>query len=170
MPDALALPALDLSAPFDRHEATVLPEWLDYNGHMNVGYYIVAFDKATDTLCEQLGVAWDYVHAEQGMVFVIESHATYDRELRGGAPIRISSQIVDFDAKRLHLVHRMRHGTEGWLAATNELLMIHIDFRSRRSAPWPRETMARIGQMAAAHKAMPPSEHVGRRIGIRRKP
>ena len=42
-------------APLDIHRATVLPEWIDWNGHMNVGYYVVAFDKATDTLCNQFG-------------------------------------------------------------------------------------------------------------------
>ncbi len=45
---------LDLGAPLDRHRATVLPDWIDWNGHMNVGFYVVAFDKATDTLCQQV--------------------------------------------------------------------------------------------------------------------
>jgi acyl-CoA thioester hydrolase len=62
---------LDLSAPFDQHRATVLPEWIDWNGHMNVGYYVVAFDKATDTLCNQFGCSWEYTRAKIGMTFVI---------------------------------------------------------------------------------------------------
>jgi acyl-CoA thioester hydrolase len=77
---------LDLAAPLDRHRATVLPEWIDWNGHMNVGFYVVAFDKATDTLCEQFGCSWDYTREKIGMTFVLEAHVTYDREVKQGDP------------------------------------------------------------------------------------
>ena len=96
---------LDLAAPFDQHRATVLPEWIDWNGHMNVGFYVVAFDKATDTLCNQFGCSWEYTREKVGMTFVLEAHVTYDREVKEGDPLRITSQILDHDAKRLHFIH-----------------------------------------------------------------
>ncbi|HEX7969270.1 MAG TPA: thioesterase family protein [Stellaceae bacterium] len=164
------LPALDLAAPLDRHRATVRPEWIDGNGHMNVGYYVVAFDHATDTLCEQLGVAWNYVEHKLGMVFVLEAHITYDREVHAADKLRITTQILDYDAKRLHFFHAMYHGDEGWLASTNELIMLHIDYETRRAAPWRAETMRRIEAMARAHKALPRPEKAGRIIGIKAKP
>jgi acyl-CoA thioester hydrolase len=160
---------LDLSAPLDRHRAIVLPDWIDWNGHMNVGYYVVAFDKATDTLCEQFGCSWDYTRHKIGMTFVLEAHVTYDREVREGDPLRITSQILDCDAKRLHYIHFMYHATDGFLAATNELMMINIDYASRRSAPWPDFARERIGRMAAAHKVLPVPEQAGRLIGIKRR-
>ena len=160
---------LDLAAPFDQHRATVLPEWIDWNGHMNVGYYVVAFDKATDTLCNQFGCGWEYTREKIGMTFVIEAHVTYDREVKEGDPLRITSQILDHDAKRLHYIHCMYHGTEGYLAATNELMLMNIDYESRRAAPWPEFAMARIEQMARAHQRLPVPEQAGRLIGIRRK-
>jgi acyl-CoA thioester hydrolase len=163
------LPELDLSAPFDRHRTRVRPEWIDPNGHMNVGYYVVAFDQASDTLCEQFGVAWNYVEHKLGTVFALEAHVTYEREVHAGDPLRITSQILDHDAKRLHLFHAMYHGEAGFLAATNELMFIHIDFATRRSAPWREASMRRIEAMAAAHKILPRPEHAGRRIGIRPK-
>ncbi|MBV8189347.1 MAG: thioesterase family protein [Alphaproteobacteria bacterium] len=160
---------LDLSAPLDRHRATVLPEWIDWNGHMNVGFYVVAFDKATDTLCEQFGCSWDYTRLEIGMTFVLEAHVTYEQEVKQGDPLRITTQILDHDAKRLHYMHAMYHATEGYLAATNELMLMNIDYPSRRSAPWPGFAMERIEKLAAAHAGLPRPQQAGRLIGIRRK-
>ena len=163
------LPPLDLSAPLDRHRDIVRAEWIDHSGHMNAGYYLVAFDYASDTLCEQLGVPWVYTEHKLGMLFVLEAHVTYHRELRAGDPLRITTQILDHDAKRMQLFHSMYHADEGWLASTNELLMMHIDYQTRRSAPWPEETLRRLKAMAAAHKALPKPEQAGRIISIRRK-
>jgi acyl-CoA thioester hydrolase len=160
---------LDLSAPFDRHRATVLPEWIDWNGHMNVGYYVVAFDKATDVLCEQFGCSWDYTRCEIGMTFVLEAHVTYEQEVKQGDPLRITTQILDHDAKRLHYIHAMFHAGEGYLAATNELMLMNIDYASRRSAAWPDFAMERIEKMAAVHATLPRPAQAGRLIGIRRK-
>lgn len=161
------LPPLDLSAPLDRHRGHVKAEWIDGNGHMNVGYYVVAFDQATDTLCEQLGVSWDYTRRQLGMIFVLEAHVTYDRELLPDAPFRVTTQILDHDAKRLHCFHEMYHAQEGFLAATNELMILHVDFQSRRSAPWPEETRARLAAMAEAHAKLPRPAKAGRLIGLK---
>ena len=162
------LPELDRSAPLDRHRDSVRPEWIDANGHMNVGYYVVAFDQATETFCQQLGVSWEYTAHRLGMVFILEAHVTYDRELKQGDPLRVSTQLLAHDGKRAHFFHAMYHGGEGWLASTNELLMIHIDYQSRRPAPWPAETLRRLEAMAAVHRALPWPPKAGRRIGISR--
>ncbi len=163
------LPPLDLSAPLDRHRAVVRPEWIDPNGHMNVGYYLVAFDHASDALCKLLGVGWDYTEHRLGMIFALEAHVSYHRELHAGDSLRFTAQILDHDAKRVHLFQSMYHAEHGWLAATNELLFMHIDFKTRRASPWPEETMRRLEAIAAAHKALPRPEQAGRVIGIRRK-
>ena len=164
-------PTLDLDpgAPLDRHRATVLPEWIDWNGHMNVGYYVVAFDKATDTLCQQFAVGWEYTRDRIGMTFVLEAHVTYDREVKQGDPLRITTQILDHDAKRVHYIHAMYHATEGYLAATNELMLMNIDYETRRSAPWPDYAMERLDRIAAAHKLLPVPAQAGRLIGIKKK-
>jgi acyl-CoA thioester hydrolase len=163
------LPPLDLSAPLDRHRETVRPEWIDPNGHMNVGYYLVAFDHASDAICKQLGVDWDYTKTGLGTVFVVEAHVSYHRELHAGDPLRFTTQLLDHDAKRMHIFQSMYHAEQGWLASTNELLMMHMDLKTRRPAPWREETMRRIEAIAAAHKVLPRPEHAGRVIGIRRK-
>ena len=94
------LPELVTRAPLDTHHSTVLPEWVDWNGHMNVGYYVVAFDQATDTLCQQFACGFEYTRDKIGMTFVLEAHVTYDRELREGAPLRFTTQLLARDAKK----------------------------------------------------------------------
>ena len=169
MPLPFALPPLDLSAPLNQHRARVRPEWIDGNGHMNVGFYVVAFDHATDTLCELLGVSWEYTRRELGMIFVLEAHVTYDRELLPDAPYRVTTQLLDHDAKRIHVFHEMYHAEDGFLAATNELAILHVDFITRRSAAWPDETQARLAAMAEAHSKLPRPAKAGRTIGLKRK-
>ena len=160
---------LDLGVPLDRHRAVVKPEWIDMNGHMNVGCYVIAFDHATDTFCTQLGVDRPYVDQNIGMTFVLEAHVTYDREVKQGDPLRVTTQVLNHDAKRVHFFHRMYHGDEGWLASTNELIMMNIDYHTRRSAPWPVQSLQRLQALQSAHAALPVPEQAGRGIGIRRR-
>ena len=89
--------------------------------------------------------------------------------LKEGDPLRITTQILDHDAKRLHYIHTMYHATKGYLAATNELMLMNIDYATRRSAPWPEWAMPRIEAMAANHRALPRPTQAGRLIGIKRK-
>jgi acyl-CoA thioester hydrolase len=164
-----ALPELDLSAPLDRHRAHVKREWIDGNGHMNVGYYVVAFDQASDTIGEQLGFSWDYTKAKLGMIFILEAHVTYDRELLPDAPFRVTSQILDHDEKRLHVFHQMFHAEDGFLASTNEIVILHVDYTTRRASRWPEAIQKRIAAMAEAHKTLPWPEKAGRTISLKRK-
>jgi acyl-CoA thioester hydrolase len=162
------VPELDLAAPFDRHRSSVRPEWTDANGHMNIGFYIVAFDHATDTFCEQLGVAWPYVEHRLGMVFILETHATFARELKSGDPLRVTTQLLAHDEKRAHFFHVMHHATEGWRAATNELLMMHVAYETRRAAPWPRETKSRLDRLALTHGWLARPSEAGHVIALTR--
>src|SRR3546814_15260526 len=76
--------------PFDRHRAVVLPEWIDYNGHMNVDYYLLAFDQATDLFFDHLGLGAAHRAATGGSTFAGDIHLTYRRELREGDPLRVT--------------------------------------------------------------------------------
>ena len=158
----------DLNKCFASGELTVLPEWVDYNGHMNVGYYVVAFDKATDVLLDHLALGSLYRHEHDASVFVLEAHVTYDHEVGPGDGLRFTTQILDHDAKRMHVLHRMYHAAEGYLAATNELMMMHVDLLTRRPAPFPEDALDRIAAVRREHDALPRPEAAGRVIGIRR--
>lgn len=146
----------------------IRPEWIDYNGHMNVAYYVLAFDQGTDHFLATLGLDADYLR-EGGSTFALEMHVTYDSELRLDESYVVRTQLIDADAKRLHLFHRMFHAEAGWLAATNEVITMHIDMATRRSAAFPPSIQAVVDDTLAVHTAFPPPQGLGRVIGVRRK-
>ena len=145
------------------------PQWIDYNGHMNVGYYVVAFDKGTDGLLDRLGLGEAYRRVTNHSLYVLEAHVTYERELKLAEPFTIETQLIDADEKRLHFFHRMHHAEEGFLAATNELLALHVDLAGPHAAPLPPDARARLEPLLAAHRRLPAPPQLGRRIGIKRR-
>jgi acyl-CoA thioester hydrolase len=147
----------------------VEPGWIDYNSHMNVGYYLVAFDKGTDGLLDHLGLGEAYRRATNHSMYVLEAHVTYERELKLRAPFTIETQLIDADEKRIHFFHRMHHADEGFLAATNELLALHVDLTGPRAAALPGDALTRLEPLLAAHRRLPAPPQLGRRIGIKRR-
>jgi acyl-CoA thioester hydrolase len=152
--------------PFAAHAETVRPEWIDYNGHMNVAYYVLVFDHATDALFDALGFDAAYRAATGFSLFAVESHVLYQREVGLGMPVRVESRVLGVDGKRFHFGHEMFHGTEGWRAATIELMALHIDLAARRATPFPAERRQAIEVAAAAHARLPAADWVGRRVAL----
>ncbi len=156
-------------APFDRYRAVVKPEWIDENGHMNMGYYVVVFDKATDEWLDYIGLDLAFKEANDVTTFSVESHVTYQREIGEGDPLRFTTQLFGFDAKRIHYAHEMYHAEEGFLASTNELMSFHVSNETRRSAPMAPEIQARLAEIQTAHEKLPIPSYVGRVIGLKAK-
>jgi acyl-CoA thioester hydrolase len=92
------------------------------------------------------------------------------REVGEGDPLRFTTRLLAWDAKRLHYLHEMYHGTEGYLSATNELVSLHVSQESRRAGPMAPEVQEFLARVAKAHAALPPSPHVGRVMGLRANP
>ncbi|MBT5264574.1 MAG: thioesterase-like protein [Rhodospirillaceae bacterium] len=154
---------------FQQCRLAVQPEWIDYNGHMNVGYYSVAFDKATDVLLDQFGLGRDYRDSENASVFIVEAHLTYENEVHEGQNLIFSSQVLDADDKRVHFLHLMHHEQDGLLAASNELLGLHVDLGSRRASSFSDHSRALIETMRAEHASLPRPKQAGRVMAIRRR-
>jgi acyl-CoA thioester hydrolase len=161
----MSLPA-PFPAPFDRFRGEVLPEWIDYNGHMNLAYYTVLFDQATDILFDELGLGLDYRRDRQLGTFVAETHNRYERELLVGAGVRVATQILGLDDKRLYLGHEMFALDGGHRTATQELMFLHVDLAARRVSPFPGDLYARVSAAAAAHADLPRPDWIGRRIAM----
>ncbi|MDB5375101.1 MAG: thioesterase, partial [Belnapia sp.] len=119
----------------------VRPEWVDHYGHMNMGFYLVVFDMATDQLWPRLGLG-PGLHARGFGTFAAETWVNYVREVREGMPLACTNQVLAFDAKRLICLHRMYHATEGWLAAENEVLYLCMDLAVRKVGLWPADILA----------------------------
>ncbi len=163
------LPELITRAPLDTHRSTVIPEWVDWNGHMNVAFYVAAFDQASGAFMRNMGLGRRYVDGKLGMTFVLETHVTYDREVREGAPLRFTTQLLGRDAKKVHLFHEMYHAEQDYLAATNETIVMNIDYGTRRSAPWPVPVTERLGAIWETHKGLPKPAKAGRVISLSKK-
>jgi acyl-CoA thioester hydrolase len=159
-----------IESPLCLYTGVVPPEWMDYNGHMNVAYYVLAFDQATDAFMDHLGMGQDYRNRENCSAFVVETHVNYQRELVAGDPMRITTQLLGFDSKRLHYFHRLYHATRGFLSATTELMVIHVDLAGRHSAPMPLAVLDRLGAVMTQHLQLPRPPQSGRVIGVRAKP
>lgn len=151
------------------HRETVQPDWIDYNGHMNLAYYVLVFDHATDALQDVVGLDAAYRRATGGSIFVVEAHLTYDSEVHLGEEMRVRPRVLDVDEKRLHLFHEMFAGNDDRLAATNELMILHVDLKSRRAAPFPAPILAHLERLKAAHGILPKPARAGRRIIIKKK-
>lgn len=123
----------------------VRPEWVDHYGHMNMAYYLVAFDQATDALWPHLGLGDAFRAAGLG-TFAAETWVNYVRELRAGTALACESEVLGYDAKRLLGLHRLRHAAEGWIAAENEVLYLCVDLDARRVTRWPETVQARFEQ------------------------
>jgi acyl-CoA thioester hydrolase len=164
------LPSDDIPVPFDRYRDVVRAEWIDNNRHMNMGYYLVVFDLATDEWLRHVGLDEAHRRAQGVTTFCLEAHVTYRREVQEGDPLRFTTRLLDHDARRIHYVHEMYHAVDGYLAATNELMSLHVSELTRRSAPMAPAILDRLACLQAAHDALPRPVHVGRRIGLSAPP
>jgi acyl-CoA thioester hydrolase len=154
-------------APFVSSAMRVESQWIDYNGHLNVAYYSLLFDRAVDECYGILGIGEHYVTTRNASLFTAEAHIGYRRELNVGEAVRMTLQLLDFDDKRLHYFMEMRHAHDGWLAATSENMSLHVDMATRRVTPFPDDILASLALMKAAHSRLAMPEHAGRRIAMR---
>lgn len=155
-----------IAAPFLSSVMAIEPAWIDYNGHLNVAYYNVLFDRAIDELYLPIGLGPDYLKDTQHSTMVVESHVRYLREVHLGAPLRISAQLIGFDAKRFHVYQEMLHAEEGWVSATCETMTVHVDMTAKKVAPFPPAVMAALQRVKDAHAVLPVPAAVGRRIAM----
>ena len=159
------MPAL---APFTSRIMDIENAWIDYNGHLNMAYYNVLFDRGSDDAFDTLGLGAAYARERRHSVYTAEIHVCYVRELRLGDRVCVTFQLLDNDDKRLRAYQEIRH-VEGWLAATSESLSLHVDMGGPKVVPFPAGIMAGLAAMRDAHGGLPVPERAGRSIAIRRR-
>lgn len=157
-----------MTFPFTSPPMQVREEWTDYNGHLNMAYYHLLFDRAVDAALVPLGLG-PQVAAETGAsVFTAQAQVHYLRELRAGDSVVVDTRLVAHDAKRLHYVQTMRRVGDDIVAAVSENLVLHVDLTTRRVSPFSPAVLARIAEAVTAHADLPLPRQVGRRVGLRR--
>jgi carnitine 3-dehydrogenase len=161
-----AAATVDESRPLELHRATVLPDWIDYNGHMNESRYLQVCSDASDALLAYVGAGPEYV-ATGGTYYTVETHIRHLGQAHVDEDLRISTQVLAADAKRLHLFHAVHRAAGGETIATGEHMLLHVDAKAGRSAPASGAVLAAALRLAGAHSGLPLPEGVGRAIGQR---
>ncbi len=144
--------------------------WIDYNDHVNIGYYLIAVDLATDEFFENwIGIGPSMAMAAGSGSFVLQSHMHFLREMRRGEAYEVHIQLLDVDDKRWVYIATLSKAASGEIAATAEQIAMSVDHATRRSTPLPAPQRARLEEMMAAHRDLPIPPEVGAPLGIRRK-
>lgn len=170
-PETQALTGHDgpYDAPVEIRGFDVKPEWIDYNGHMNVGYYGVAFDNALELLMvDHLGLGEAQVEAYGQGPYIVQSHLNFLREITAGVPFFFRFRLLDADHKRGHYFAQMISEQDQEVCATQEALFMNVSHSTGRSVPYPDWAIARLSRMVADHKGLDAAPQIGQQIGIRR--
>lgn len=147
----------------------VRADWCDYNGHLNMAYYVLIFDHATDVFHDNLGLDKAYRLETNCSTFAVEIHTTYLAEVHEGDAVSVTTQLLDHDEKRLHYFHRMYHAEKGFLSATNEIMTVHVDLGVRKVVPLSAGIQKNATALYGLHRDLPAPDQQGHTIGIRRK-
>jgi acyl-CoA thioester hydrolase len=158
------------AAPLDQYRCRVRREWIDHNNHMNMGYYAVVFDLATDAWFDHFGLDDDHRQKHQVANYTLECHISYLREVGEGDPLRFTTLLLGFDEKRHHFLHQMWHEEQDYQAASIELIHLHVSQVTRRATPMAPELIERLTSIREMHRHVPVPAQVGRVIGLHARP
>ena len=154
-------------APLSLYTTTVRTEWIDYNRHMSEGYYGVVFGNTTDAFMDFVGLDAAYRAQSGCTIYTIETHTMFLREVAVGAELNVTTQVLGFDAKRIHLFHQMFHAEAGYATATMEAMLLHVN-NEPRTVPMPAQILANIKTIHTAHQTLPIPPQAGRSISLQR--
>jgi acyl-CoA thioester hydrolase len=152
--------------PLRLYQAKVIPEWIDYNGHMSEPYYVLVFGYTTDAFYDHVGMDEAFRQEHRVSVYTVEAHINYLAESSEGQELDIETQVLGHDAKRLVLFHTMRRGAGGPVLATTELMVLHVDKTNLKTTPFRPGPAERIAAIAVEHAALPLPRNAGRKITI----
>jgi carnitine 3-dehydrogenase len=147
----------DPSKPLALHRDRVHEDWVDYNGHMTESRYLQVFGDATDAFLYFIGMDKDYL-ASGRSIYTVETHIRHLREVKMGAPLRVTTQLLGFDSKRIRVVHELYGGADEELLATGEHMLLHVDTRKSAATPMDAALSAKLDEVWQNHQRL---EHPG---------
>ncbi len=152
---------MPVAAPLQLHQEKIRPQWIDYNGHLNLAYYVLVFDHATDKFLDYIGLTEAFRARRHASTFAAEIHVNYLREVKEADEVYITTRLIGFDQKRIHFFHSMYHGGEHYLAATTEMLSLYMDMSVRRVGLIPTEIIDRLTEIQQSHGSLPMPAQLG---------
>lgn len=160
-------PADRLAAPLELARLRVVPSWIDYNGHMTEGRYLLACSEVTDVFLRMIGADPAYV-ASGKSYYTVETHILHLGESKAGDLLTGTLQLIAADEKRLHVF--VRFAVKGRVVASIEQMLLHVDMAAGRAAPADAAVLKRLRPIAEAQSGLPLPDAAGRAIGARREP
>lgn len=148
------------------YRTAILPEWVDYNGHLRDAFYLLIFSYSTDALMDRIGLD-DSGRTRTGhTLYTLECHLNYLNEVKLGSEVEVRTQLLALDHKRLHIHHGLHYPGSEQLLAANEQMLVNIDQRAGRSAPFDERVLEQIKALHEAQRDLPAPVHIGRVIGL----
>jgi len=151
---------------FVSEEMEVLPEWIDFNGHLNMAYYGVLFDVGCNHGFRKLGFGDEYRKSHGFTTMTADFRIRYLRELHLGDRVRCSFRVVKVGTKAFHYCQELIH-RDGWISATAETVNLHVDMKARKVAPYTEARRKALEEMAAEQAEWPLPDWVGLPLGVR---
>ena len=128
----------------------IIKEWTDYNGHLNVAFYVHVFDIAADVMLDNFKMGGQSAKKDQKTTFVAEMYTAYKHEIRLGEDVEIHLTYLDHDKKRIHYRLSMFHKEKKYLAATNEVLSLYVDLEQRKVVEFGQDRLKHMDEMIKA--------------------
>ena len=150
------------------YESPVLPEWIDYNGHLRDAYYVVIISAAIDALMDRIGLDAAYRQRTACTLYTVELHIHYLREVKRTDTVEVSTRILGADHKRVHAAFELSRSGSAAPAAAAEVMLLHVQQGATvATAPFPGEIAAALAQLQAAGAALPTDAPGSRRLELR---
>ncbi|MDB6178402.1 thioesterase family protein [Paracoccus sp. Z330] len=133
----------------------IIPDWTDYNDHLNVTWITYLFDQGTDNLLDALQIGAAYAARTGFSTFALGAHVSYLSEARLGEDVEVHSTLVGVDAKRIKYRHKLIAADDSRVIALLEQVSMHVDLGARRSAHWPLDVRARLANRVDPNVSAP---------------
>ena len=131
---------------------TIKKEWIDYNNHMNMAYYVLVFDNVWEIILEKFKIGENSAKTSNMSTMVVETYTTYNNEVKLGEEVEINLTFFDHDKKRLHYKMEMINKSSKKLSATLEMLSLYIDLKQRKVAEFEQEKIEIMDHFIATNK------------------
>ena len=138
--------------PFHISEQTIIKEWIDYNNHMNMAYYVLVFDEVWEIILQKFKMGENSAKTSNMSTMVVETHTTYNNEVKLGDEVEINLTFFDHDKKRLHFKMEMIEKSSKKLSATLEMLSLYIDLKQRKVAEFEQEKIDIMDEFIETNK------------------
>ena len=158
----------EVDAPLDIYRCEVIQEWVDYNNHMTEAAYLTVFGWASDVLFQFIGVN-DQYRAAGSSFYTVETHIVYEREAAIKDSLSVTTQVLDFDAKRLHFNHEMFNQSTGDRLSTCEQMLLHVDSVASKSSAIKPPVAIALTAILSSHRKLATPPEVGRIMRINHK-